>query len=111
MDMHDFVSGGGLYKTTAGYDANVTTILVKSGNTYPLVGYVNFTSSYSANVSWDANGIVVFAGANNAGLNLVPVFTITNYSVGDANTLSSYSTVSSWNSAYNIIYHDRNISY
>ena len=55
MDVYDFVSGGGLYKTSAGYDANVTTILVKTGNTYPLIGYVSFTNAYTANVAWDAN--------------------------------------------------------
>ena len=111
MDVYDFISGGGLYRTESGYDANVTTILVKSGNTYPLQGYIKFTNHYSANVNWSANGIVQFADANNASLNLVPVFTITNYATGDANTLSGYANVASWNSNYNIVYKDRNISY
>ena len=111
MDVYDFVSGGGLYKTSAGYDANVTTILVKSGNSYPLIGYVSFTNAYTANVAWDANGIVQFASANNASLNLVPVFTITNYSAGDPTTLANYANVASWSSNYNIVYRDRNISY
>ena len=106
MDMHDFVSGGGLYKTESGYTANVYSILVKSGNTYPLLGNVYFTSSsqYSANVAWDANGIVQLSTTTNAGLNLVPVFTITNYSLGTRDTLANSANVSIWNSTYNITY-------
>mgnify|MGYP003351943239 CR=1 FL=1 len=38
MDMYDFVSGGGLIKTEAGYSVLINTILVKSGNTYPMQG-------------------------------------------------------------------------
>lgn len=111
MDMYDFVSGGGLYKTDAGYDATITTILIKSGNTYPLQGYVVFTPYYSANVAWDANGTVQFASANNASLNLVPIFTITNYASGDPDSLASYSNTATWNAAYNMINYDRIISY
>lgn len=111
MDMHDFVSGGGLYRTESGYDAVVNTIKIKSGNTYPLVGYVKFTSVYSANVAWDVNGIVQFASANNVSLNLIPVFTITNYQSGDATTLANSANVYIWNSLYSISYNDRVITY
>ena len=111
MDVYDFISGGGLYRTESGYDANVTSVLVKSGNTYPLLGYVLFTPYYTANVAWTANGTAQFISANNASLNLVPVFTITNYASGDPDSLSSYSNTATWNTGHNIVYHDRVINY
>ena len=111
MDMHDFVSGGGLYKTEAGYSAVINTIKVKSGNTYPLGGYIMFTNTYAASANWDANGIIEFAGTTNASLNLLPVFTITNYAGTDRSTLDGYSNTATWNAQYNIINYDRMISY
>ena len=110
MDMYDFVSGGGLIKTEAGYSVLINTILVKSGNTYPMQGLVLFTNTYAANTAWDANGIVQNVSTN-ASLNLVPVFTITNYASGDPTTLVNYANTASWNSRYNIVNYDRVISY
>ena len=101
MDMHDFVSGGGLITTTGGYDANVTQILVKSGNTYPLVGTVRLATNYYANVSWTANGTVINFSTTNANLNLEPIIINTTYSTGNNKTLSSYANVASWQAAYN----------
>ena len=111
MDMHDFVSGGGLYRTESGYDANVTTIMIKTGNTYPLVGTVRLSTGYYANVSWTANGVVSNSSTTNMGMNLSPIFTITSYSTGNSATLSTYSSVSAWQNAYNILYTTRTIHY
>lgn len=111
MDMYDFISGGGYYKTSAGYSANITSILVKSGNTYPLIGTIAFTNNYSISTQWDANGIVQYTSSSNQGLDLVPVFTIINYAAAQTDSLSAYSNTAAWNAAHDIINYDRIISY
>lgn len=111
MDMHDYVSGGGIYRTTAGYDANVSTIMSKSGNTYPLVGTVRLSTGYYANVSWTANGTVINVATSNAGLNLEPIIVISSYMTGNNLTLSAYSNVASWQSHYNVLQSGRTINY
>lgn len=98
MDMHDYVSGGGLYRTELGYGANVTQILVKSGNTYPLVGTITLSPGYVMNVSWTANGTVIFPTANNIGMNLAPIILACSRTTGNALTLTSEANVSSWQS-------------
>jgi len=104
MDMHDYVSEGGLYRTELGYTANVTQILIKSGNTYPLVGIVTLSPGYIINVAWTANGTVTFPTANNIGMNLAPIILVCSRTSGNALTLSSESNVATWQ-ANNYIYY------
>ena len=104
MDMHDFVSGGGLYRTELGYTANVNQILIKSGNTYPLVGTITLSPGYVINVSWTANGTVIFPTANNIGMNLAPIILTCYRAQGNVLTLSNEANVSSWQ-ANNYIYY------